>query len=142
MLTPQEVHAELKLHLGSPQQGRSEKYRLSLASVADLILDETPEAIVGWFDYEDTTEVAVHVRVLTPKGLITLDHEFAFDGSPDARLLPWSRVQAIRVIARTGNAVNLTNAWFETELGTVEFAGARSDDDIMAVVRTAQKYVA
>lgn len=116
----------------------------ALGGVSALIGADKIEGHASWFDDFETPEDApdaVHIRVLTAGGVITLDYDFSFDGLPDARLLSWSRVRALRVIAKPGPQVSPTNAWLETDGDNIEFAGAANAELISDLIAASRKYL-
>ena len=128
MMTPKELRQSLDMVLGSPGDKASSDFRSALGAATALILDDDLQACGGWFDYdpEKQREVGLHLRVLTAGGVITVDHDFALDAAPAARLLAWSRVTAINVVARDAFESIIDNMSFETEQGVIEFGGLRA----------------
>lgn len=148
-MTPADVHEELNLAFtfGTPDTYKTFSHALS--SLAILVSDEAVEASGAWFDYGhvaeysgDEAEVAVHARLITSSGVITLDHEFSFDGAPDARFIPWSRVRELRIIAMRLNQPLLRNMWLETDSGRIEFAGVASHDALLKCATAVRRYLA
>lgn len=143
-----DLHERLEIALVRPVGSASSDYRDALASLSAALGDEEPEAVAAWFGYgmhpeiDGETALSVHVRLLTAGGVITLDHEFSFDGAPDARRIAWSRVQEVRIIARFNNRENrVQNVWLETELGRIEFAGASSPRQFEEIANTVRQYL-
>ncbi len=116
--------------------------RSAHGAVAALLQDDKIEAAVTWFDSgeEEDRPAGVHIRLLVEAGLITLDYDFSFDGSPDARFIPWSRVHALHVVADDGRQTVVANAWLVTETGTVELAGG-GRAQLSEAVRAAKEYL-
>lgn len=145
MIDPMELHELFELRLMSSAGGRNQAYRDALAAAALTVANEAIEAHGGWFDYGQGNggehEVALHLRLVVASGVITVDHEFSFDGAPDARFTPWSAIRGMRVIARLpGRNADLQNLWLETKHATnIEFAGVRSAaalTDILTAIRS------
>jgi len=123
MMTPN----ELRGHLGLPALDNVSDDRMLLAalgSVSALVGEDTIEGHASWLDdlMTETDPTGVHIRVLVGGGVVTLDYEFDFDGAPDARFLPWSRVHGLHVIARPDRQTVISNAWLKTEDQDIEFA--------------------
>lgn len=116
-----------------------------LGSVAVLIGHAKDFTAAAWFDgYDADGEKAdaVHVRAILAGGVITLDYEFSFDGAPDARLLPWSRVRALRVIAGRSKQTTIANAWLETDDGqNIEFAGVANHQGFAEIVSAVRNFL-
>lgn len=127
-----ELHALVGLNLMSSSGNRNQAYRDALASTAATVAGDEIEAHGGWFDYGQENgrklEQSVHLRLIVASGVISLDHEFSFDGAPDARFTPWSAIHGVRAIARlAGTQTDLRNVWLETaNASTIEFAGVQS----------------
>lgn len=144
MTTAMELHDRLGLTLSRGDTDSRDDYLRSLAAVAATLDDEEVQAHAAWFDSDVNSgaDTAVHVRVLTARGIITLDHEFSFDGYPDARFLPWSQVTQLNVIAHgLQQTPRVDNAWVETTIGRIEFAGADSADQSVALVQATRRYL-
>lgn len=112
----------------------------ALGSVSALVGEDKIEGHASWHDdvmSGGNESDGVHIRLIVAGGVITLDYDFSFDGYPDARFVPWSRVRALRVIADPGRQTVVTNAWLETEDKDIEFAGAREDlfADLVGAIR-------
>ncbi|MGN8552505.1 UNVERIFIED_CONTAM: hypothetical protein OHV15_07970 [Microbacterium sp. SLM126] len=142
MMTPVELHQHFQIALMRPRADASAVYHGTLLSTAAALGEETIEASAAWFDYaSDETgsdvESAIHLRIVTQGGVITTDCELSFDGLPDARFIGWSRVIAVRVVATGTSEVSAVGVWLETELGKIEFAGAKRPqvDAILKAVR-------
>lgn len=115
----------------------------ALGSVSALLGDDNIEAHASWLD--DTMSNGgkadgVHIRVIVADGVITVDHDFSFDGYPHARFLPWSRVRALKVIAEPRRQTSILNAWLETDEKDVEFAGAIKND-FSQIVRAVRRHL-
>ncbi len=140
MMTPN----ELRRHLGLASLDNSNDRMLlaALGSVSALVGEDPIEGHASWLDdlVPATGPTGVHIRVLVPGGVITLDYEFDSDGSPDARFIPWSRIRGVHVIARPQRQTVIANAWLTTEDENVEFAGAR-DDLFNELVHTAKRHL-
>lgn len=139
-----ELHALVGLRLTNSSGNRNQAYRDALASAAAMVAGNEVEAYGGWFNYGQENgrdlEVSVHLRLIVASGLITLDHDFAFDGAPDARFTPWSAIHGVRAIARlAGSRTDLQNLWLETtHSSNIDFAGMQSTAamaDILSAVR-------
>jgi hypothetical protein len=144
MTTAMELHDRLGLALSRSDTDTRDDYTRALAAVAATLDDEAVQAHAAWFDSDVNSgaEIAVHVRVLTAKGIITVDHEFSFDGYPDARFLPWSQVTQLNVIADgLQQTPRVRNAWVETTIGRIEFAGADSAERFVALVQATRRYL-
>lgn len=116
----------------------------ALGSVAALVGSDDLEGHAAWFDdFEAAPDTAhgVSIRVITARGIITLDYEFSFDGYADARFLPWSRVRALRVIAEPAKTTNVVNAWLETDDKNIEFAGAGDSHRFAQIVGAVMKHL-
>ena len=127
---PFEMHEVLGLRLPRPAGLTNTALRGAIASVTSVLGDAELLAHAAWFDYGTLDGVAdvasgVHIRLVSEEGVVTVDHSFGFDGQPSARLLPWSRVTALRVTSVIlGEDLRVTNVWLETELEPIEFSGA------------------
>jgi hypothetical protein len=148
MMKAWELQEKLRIMLARPVGHSNDMYRDALASLAALVDDDEIEAYAAWFDYghveqaQGEVEIGVHTRLLLATGVVTLDHDFSFDGSPHANFIPWSRIDTLSVIAGiSGDDPQITNAWLEFRMGRVEFAGARPSH-LEAIVASARKYLA
>lgn len=132
MIDPMELHKLIGLQLMNSAGNRNQAYRDALAAAGITVAGEEIEAHGGWFDYGQENgrehEETLHLRLIVASGVITVDHEFSFDGAPDARFTPWSAIKGMRVIARlSGRDADLRNLWLETkDAKNIEFAGVRS----------------
>jgi hypothetical protein len=139
-----ELHEKFGLELSHNGSGVGDSFRRALAAVAGVLDDENVEAHAAWFDYgAKNLEIGVHLRLVTPRGVIALDHDFSYDGYPDARFLPWSQVTQLNVIADSPEGTprtTINNSWLETTVGRVEFAGAHSAEHAV-LVRTVRRYL-
>lgn len=148
-MTPSDLHEKLGTSLRFATADGQKAYSDALSSLVTLVGDEEVEAFGAWFDYGSVeeyasdveAEVAVHVRLLTASGIVTLDHEFSFDGAPDARFIPWSRFTELRVIARNLNGPIVRNLWLETSSYRVEFAGVESHKLLSECVRSVRRHL-
>jgi hypothetical protein len=140
-----ELRARFGLDLSHDGLGASDSYRRALAAVAAVLDDENVEAHAAWFDHgSQEVEVGVHIRLVTPRGVVTLDHDFSFDGYPDARFIPWSQVTQLNVIANSLEGpprLAIDNSWLETKTGRIEFAGAKSAEEHTVLVRAVRRYL-
>lgn len=140
MLNPNDLRQKIGLDGLNGTDGRM--LRSALGAASSLLGEDKLDAYGAWFDHGvDDPEAAegVHVRLLTATGVITVDYEFSFDGYPDAQLLPWSRVQTVRVIAAPGRQTVVRNVWLETKVGRVEFAGVQDAGMLASVVDASRR---
>ncbi len=131
MMTPNELRQHLGLRtLPADDNSNGRMLLAALGSVSALIGEDKIEGHASWHDdmMSDGDESdGVHIRVIVASGVIALDYDFSFDGYPDAKFVPWSRIRALRVIAEPGRQTVIANAWIETEDTDIELAGARKD---------------
>lgn len=140
MLNPNDLRQ--KIGLDGLNGTNGEMFRSALGAASSLLGEDKLDAYGCWFDQgagEAAAPEGVHVRLLTATGVITVDYEFSFDGYPDAQLLPWARVQAVRVIAAPGRQTVVRNVWLETEVGRVEFAGIQDAELLASVVGASRR---
>jgi hypothetical protein len=149
MATVMELRGTFGLDLSHDGPGAGDSFSRAVAAVAAVLDDENVEAHAAWFDrsvdrHDAGLEIGVHLRLITAKGVITLDHEFSFRGHPDARFIPWSQVTQLNVIAHSlegSPLITIDNSWLESKLGRVEFAGADSAEKHAVLVRAIRRYL-
>lgn len=145
MATELALREKFGLNLSHNAPGAGDSYRRALASVAAVLADETVEAHAAWFDRGSANlEIGVHLRLVTPTGVIALDHDFSLDGSPDARFMPWSQVTQLTAIADSPEGASfiiIRNSWLETKVGRIEFAGVDSAEEHAVLVRAIRQHL-
>lgn len=142
MLNPNDLLRKLGLESLNGSDG--EMLRSALGAASSLLGDDVLSAHGSWLDVGAKGADApdgVHIRLLTKAGVITVDYDFSFDGYPDARLLPWSRVQTVRVIASPERQTRVRNMWLETEMGRIEFAGIEDAESLASFVKESRRAI-
>ncbi|WP_157593799.1 hypothetical protein [Rathayibacter tritici] len=136
-MSPLELHEAIGLRLSSSRSG----YGNALASLATALGPEDLAANAAWFDHDTKGESSVHVRLITSTAILTLDHDFSFDGAPVARVIAWTSVHELNVIARSFDDPTAVNLWLEGPVGRIEFAGEASPAKLEACLLAVRKFL-